>query len=756
MSSTYLFLIILLALSLLISLVVIVRAWVYHKQIAAKTFIVLMLTIAWWLACSILENISPDLSSKVLCIKVGYLGITLLPIAWLIFCIHYTDKGKYTSPRNLMLLMVIPLITLVMVWTNDYHHLMWKSIWLDTSTTPPLDAATHGMWFWIHAIYSYSLILTGTGLLFNLFTKTSGIYRKQVGLMFLAALAPWLSNLMFILNIGPLFSIDPTPVAFTISGGVFFWGLSRMKLLSTMPVAYETIFAKINDVVIIIDARNCIIDLNPSARRIFNLKVPDAIGKTLEETMPHCLSASILHFCQDQMQQEISQMHDHENNRYYELSISPISEGKQIKGRIILLHDNSVTIRADNDAREKAILEAELNERKKSEKALTESEFRLRTLTEHSPVMICNIDQEGNVQYVNRKFEEVTLFQRNELIGQNGFNLGLFPRESMAFLKQRLDSKLAGVKSAQIEVKIRRRDQEWIWLSLMAEIIKEHGQPVGLQLISQDITESKLAKERLEKANSQLLELDKMKDNLLSTVSHELRTPLSSIKSFTEILLNYEENRATQIEFLNIINEESDRLTRLINDFLDLSKIQAGSMKWETVELSIVDAINAALDTLRPLIQKARLDLRTNIDSELPLIMSDRDKLLQVITNLLGNAIKFTPEGGKITLMVWSKESDKRENTRWVTVNITDSGVGIAPENHHKIFENFGQVGDVLKDRPKGTGLGLPICKKIVENYGGKIWVESALGKGTSIYFTLPAVKEAIISPSAEVIQDSR
>jgi len=277
----------------------------------------------------------------------------------------------------------------------------------------------------------------------------------------------------------------------------------------------------------------------------------------------------------------------------------------------------------------------------------------------------------------------------------------------------------------------------WIAWSHNAAL-DNRGKLIGITSSGRDITESKLAKEEMEKANQRLQELDRMKDNLLSTVSHELRTPLTSIKSFTEILLTYEEDRATQKEFLAIISDESDRLTRLINDFLDLSKIQSGKMKWNMTDLAVSDVTNSAIAILGPLVKQARLELIIDIQPNLPLVRCDKDKLVQVMTNLLGNAIKFTPESGKLTIRAWSERESNQENQGFVNVSITDTGIGIAPENQHKIFENFGQVGDVLKDRPQGTGLGLPITKKIIENCGGEIWVESELGKGSTFGFRLP------------------
>jgi CheY-like chemotaxis protein len=230
-----------------------------------------------------------------------------------------------------------------------------------------------------------------------------------------------------------------------------------------------------------------------------------------------------------------------------------------------------------------------------------------------------------------------------------------------------------------------------------------------------------------------------MKDNFLSTVSHELRTPLTSIKSFSEILLTYDEDRETQKEFLNIIKEESDRLTRLINDFLDLSKIESGRMQWETVELSVAEVIKTAINATQALAAKTSLEVKVTVSPNLPTVTSDKDRLVQVVTNLLSNAIKFTPEGGRIEVKAQMHKSGKsKEKSDAVVVSVTDSGIGIAAKDYDSIFEKFKQVGDTLTDKPKGTGLGLPISKEIIEHFGGRLWVESQLGKGSTFFFTLP------------------
>jgi PAS domain S-box-containing protein len=290
-------------------------------------------------------------------------------------------------------------------------------------------------------------------------------------------------------------------------------------------------------------------------------------------------------------------------------------------------------------------------------------------------------------------------------------------------------------------------------------LIDASGVHLGRIWFVRDITERKHMEqqlthqmEELQAANLKLQELDKMKDSFLSTVSHELRTPLTSIKSFAEILLTYDEDRATQREFLTIINEESDRLTKLINDFLDLAKIEAGRMQWETVEISLIPIIQNAINITQAISKQKNLIVEFDAPGNLPTVSCDKDRLVQVVTNLLSNSIKFTPEEGKITVGTKVVEaSESNGEPGMVVVSVSDTGIGIAPENYEVVFEKFKQVGDTLTDKPRGTGLGLPICKEIIEHYGGRIWVESELGKGSTFSFSLPmSQKIAEVAPEVE------
>ena len=256
----------------------------------------------------------------------------------------------------------------------------------------------------------------------------------------------------------------------------------------------------------------------------------------------------------------------------------------------------------------------------------------------------------------------------------------------------------------------------------------------------------------LEKAFQELKRLDEMKDSFLSSVSHELRTPLTSIRSFAEILLLYdEEDPDTRKEFLEIIRVESERLTRLINDVLDLSRIEAGRMVYNDERVSLEEVVRDVARSQRQLLGQKSLRLTLDVARGLPSVFADRDRMYQVVTNLIGNAIKFSFEGGEITVRAERFEGKRSgESTEWIRLSVSDQGVGIDERDAEIIFDRFRQVcTDTLKDKPRGTGLGLPICKDIVCHYGGDIWVEGRQGQGSTFFVTLPGANPLAEHPEA-------
>ncbi|MGZ8514648.1 MAG: ATP-binding protein [Candidatus Limnocylindrales bacterium] len=238
------------------------------------------------------------------------------------------------------------------------------------------------------------------------------------------------------------------------------------------------------------------------------------------------------------------------------------------------------------------------------------------------------------------------------------------------------------------------------------------------------------------------------KTAFLSNVSHELRTPLTSVVGFSKLIRrrldeaifpsvpagdpNRDRAMRQVSDNLGIIVEEGERLTALINDTLDLAKIEAGRMEWRRDVVDLADVIVRATAATAPLVTGAGPQVVLHLAPDLPPITGDRDRLIQVVINLISNAVKFTASG-TITCSARLEEGEAA-----IVVSVADTGVGIAPEDQAKVFEQFGQAGDTLTDKPRGTGLGLPICREIVEHHGGRLWLESEVGHGSTFSFSLP------------------
>ncbi len=251
----------------------------------------------------------------------------------------------------------------------------------------------------------------------------------------------------------------------------------------------------------------------------------------------------------------------------------------------------------------------------------------------------------------------------------------------------------------------------------------------------------------------QTKKLDQLKSEFVSKVSHELRTPLTSIKGFGEILASYDDiEPANRQEFIQIINEESDRLTRLINDLLDLSKIEAGKIEWIIQPIDMGQILRYTVKQVQAMTLKKPLTLVLNLPPSLPLAMGDRDQLVQVMENLLSNAVKFTPQGTITVGASWEPAATAADPsaTPKLTVFVQDSGIGIPEHELAPIFEKFHQITDANRTLPKGTGLGLALCREIINHMHGDIWAESTLGRGSRFFFTLPLATPVALRPTAE------
>jgi len=302
-----------------------------------------------WTLSAVGEHLTPQLGNKILWIKISYLGISVLPVTWLVFTLQFSDKNRWLTKRNIILLSVIPFITLVLVWTDDIFHLMWEGFQLSTTANTATVIISHNIWFWLCIAYFYLLISLGSLCLLGLVLKKRGIYRKQAIIMLLAVFAPWLTNVLYLTDFTFFSNNNVTPLSFVVTGTAFYWGMSRLYLLDIMPVAREAVFKSMKDGVIITDTQNLIIDINTSALLMLGLTKTDITGHNYNRAIPGQIGAIDL-------KPDIRESHvvmtigEGTQLRHYGVHISAIMIDKHYSGHVIILHDDTqVTSLATTD-----------------------------------------------------------------------------------------------------------------------------------------------------------------------------------------------------------------------------------------------------------------------------------------------------------------------------------------------------------------------------------------------------------------------
>ena len=368
-----------------------------------------------------------------------------------------------------------------------------------------------------------------------------------------------------------------------------------------------------------------------------------------------------------------------------------------------------------------ALENAQLYDEVNKEKAYIEN------LVDNAGDAIISTDVEDRILTWNHGAEVIFGYSKEETVGQS--LTILLPSHRAGELEEIRDKvQITGV-IRNLEVRRIRKDGIIIEASLAVSPIRDKDDNViGFLHLARDVTEKKRYEQRLK-------ELDKMKSAFVSNVSHELRTPLTAIKASADNMLDrlIGDLNAKQVGYLTRIKSNSDRLARLINDLLDLSTIEAGKIDLRPANIPLVTLVKEAAESLRPVAAEKLINLTVMSADPGVIAWADRDKVIQVLMNLIGNALKFTPTRGEVTVAV------AKNSAAWMQISVTDTGPGIPAEEVNKVFGRFYQIGQAGMQKTQGTGLGLAISKALVEMHGGKIWVESEAGKGSTFSFTLPA-----------------
>ncbi|NPE29543.1 PAS domain S-box protein [Methanococcoides sp. SA1] len=377
----------------------------------------------------------------------------------------------------------------------------------------------------------------------------------------------------------------------------------------------------------------------------------------------------------------------------------------------------------------------DITETKKATDALMKSERKYRNLTENIAEMIYSANHKTfETSYCNNAVENIFGYSVDEWLSDPRlWENSIYPGDVEEVFSV-LEEMQTTLEDRVLEYRIKRKDGEIRWVEdHVTWLIEKETDVVSIRGILHDITERKEAELAIMNAKIAAESANKSKSEFIANMTHELRTPLNSIIGFSDILYNesYGSLNENQKKYTSNILKSGEHLLDMINRILDLSKFEAGIMEIKREEFLINDVIKETNHTMLPLCMGKNIDISFNINSRNRIIKADKLKFKQILYNLLGNAIKFTDNGGSVAVEV-------QDEGNLISVMVSDTGIGIAREDQEIIFEPFSQLNSSTTRTHGGNGLGLTLVKQFVEMHDGKVWLESELGKGSTFGFTMP------------------
>ncbi|MBW2619014.1 MAG: diguanylate cyclase [Deltaproteobacteria bacterium] len=310
-----------------------------HRILGAKALMAAVIAGGFWALTNACQVASPDLPAKIFWAKVQYFGITTLPLAMFVFALQYSGRERWITRRNIGLLLIVPVVSLILVWTNSAHHLIWTRHWLDLSGPFPVEALTHGAWFWVWAAYAYLQLLLATIWLVQSFLRSPRLYRRQAAVVLVGLAFPWVGNGLYLFGASPLPHIDLTPIAFILTALALAWGLYRYHLSDIMPVARLTVLEGLNDALFVLDTHNRLVDLNPAAQRLIDCPAKEVIGQTAAQAFS-ARPRLVERFIDIEEGSGEFILGQGEARRYYDLRVSPLADRKNRPlGRLSVIRD---------------------------------------------------------------------------------------------------------------------------------------------------------------------------------------------------------------------------------------------------------------------------------------------------------------------------------------------------------------------------------------------------------------------------------
>lgn len=659
--------------------------WRRRRVAGAWSLFVFMAAVSLWSVGYAGEILAAEVPVKVLWAKFQYFGIVAIPLVWLDFALRYSGRGGWPIRYGVPIFAAIPLATLALVFTNEFHGLIWATI--ETTDSGALDLGRGGF-FWVFWVYSYVLLLAGALILGRVALRSANLYRKQSALLLGGVVAPWAGNSVYVLDLWPGFDFDLTPVGFLTSGAVFSLALFRFRLFDLGPVAREAVIEGMEDGVFVVDGEGRIVDVNPAASRILGLPESKAVGTDAAGNVPGWDGSR-------DGRSEVS-LGEGEARRDYEVSMSPLAGRRgNLAGSVVVLRDITV--------------------RREAERRLRESELRLGAVVRNAPVVLFGLDSSGRFTFSEGKGLEALGVAPGEVVGKSVFEVYGSVPEIIDHVRRALGgeefSAVADVGGILFETRY-------------SPLLDEAGAVSGVIGISLDVTERERAEAERERRAAELHRSNRELEQFSYSVSHDLRAPLRSIDGFSQILVE-DYGHALDDEaktHLGRVRGASQRMGELIDDLLELSRINRVEMRWETVDMTrLAEEVAESLRSRDP-------ERNIAFDISPGLVSEGNPRLLKLaLENLMDNAWKFTSKNKDGATIKFGREDG--------AFFVRDDGAGFEMEYAHKLFGAFQRLHD--SEEFEGTGVGLATVARIIHRHGGEVRAEGEVGRGATFFFTL-------------------
>jgi PAS domain S-box-containing protein len=700
----------------ILALLLVSIIWHRSSSPGAFPFTLFILSVALWIFGRIFEAGAVDFIVKTYWGRFMFFGAVSTGPLWLFFTLDYCGYRWWKKKKYLIPVIFIPIVSLILIWTNQYHGLIWPEIYFSPGTGGKILVWEHGIAFWIMGIYNHILFFLGIFVMLQHIIKNPSNSRRKVVLLIIGTFIPIIANVIYLAGLSPIKGLDLTPFAFVVAGIIYAVVLFGFRFLDIIPIAYNSLIRNMHQGLIILNKDGVIIDINPSAAQMLGISFEEAHNQSLTKIWPH------LDFVRFQLGK----------GQHTEMSIN--------RGGVIRYLDISTAYLKDSEDRiyGQMIVMVDITERREMERAVRESELRYSTLVEQSSDGIVII-QDGVYRFANKTLSDMTGYEVEELVGQAlPFGIDKAEHESVIkFHNLRNNGELApGV----YETLLRRKDGSAVDVEISVGSILYEGVVAHIATV-RDITERKITQKKLEALYQReyILRNDLQKEiekrgKYTRALVHELKTPLTSILASGELIEGELQNGdSTLLALAKNIRRASLNLEQRIDELLELARGETGLLTVNLMPVDIYQLVREIISEFKPVVESANLSLEYDLKDNM-IAIADSSRVRQVIGILLSNAVKFSHEGC-IKITVRDYNDDK------IIVQVKDSGEGIDNSELENLFDPF--LRKVNEGKALGgLGIGLALAKMYIDLHNENIWVESEPGKGSIFSFTLSMFKE--------------